>query len=347
MPTYQNGQIASGIGEGLLGGLAGALPGGATNTNGTQNTNTSQQTNTNSSSNSSFAQQLQSLLNSISSTTGSGTSTSTTTPNLNPQTQALIDSLTARYQSLTAPSLTGYAAQQTQGINRNAELAQQAAATNLAARGLSASPVAGTTANSIDAQRFGNITGMQEQLPVLQNQMNLSNLGAAAGFMNMIPHGATTTGSTTNQSDTTGTQSQTQGSTGQNFANNWGYSGTEGSQNTVSNNTSQKQGSASSALTGAAGGIATLLAGLFSDVRLKKEIKPIDNALDKIMSLRPVTWKWKGGEVEDAGLLAQDIAKKLPELIDTEDPSGFHKVNYAGLIGTLVGAIQDLATEVK
>jgi hypothetical protein len=170
--------------------------------------------------------------------------------------------------------------------------------------------------------------------------MNVSNLGAAAQFMNMIPHGSTTTGST--QSDTTGSQVQSQNSGG--TANSWGNTANQatGTQNTNQSSTSQNQGSTSGGLAGAASGIAGLLGSLFSDQRLKKDIKPIDNAVDKIMSLRPSTWKWKGGEVEDSGLIAQDIEKKLPELIDNTDPSGFKRVNYAGLIGTLVGAIQEL-----
>lgn len=326
------GQIVGGA-AGLVSGL---LPGGATDTSGKSTTNSNQTTNSNSSSQNSSIQDLINLITSLSSTTGSGTSTSTTTPNLDPQTQALINKLTAKYSNLTNPSLQGYAVNQTAQINNNANLQQQAAQQNMAARGLGGSPAAATTVNNIDAQRYGAVTNMQNQLPILQNTMNVSNLASAAQFMNMIPHGTTTTGATTNQSDTAQIQEQNQNQTGQNFANQWGYSNTDGTSNTATTSTSQKRGSI-------AGGLAGLIAGAFSDVRLKKDIKPIDKAIDKIMSLRPVTWKWKGGEVEDAGLLAQDIAKRLPELIDKTDKSGYLKVNYAGLIGTLVGAVQELA----
>lgn len=354
MANTQTGQEVGGGVQALMGGLAGLLPGGTTS--GTQNQTNSGWTDQSSNQNtfSNFNQQLQSLLNSLTSTsgsTGSASSTSSTTnPNLSPQTQSLIDSLTKRYQNLTAPALTGYAAQQTQGINQNANLQQQAAAQMMASRGLSGSPAAGTTAANIDAQRFGAVTNMQEGLPVLQNQMNVANLGAAANFMNMIPHGTTTTGtsigSTTNQQDTTGQQTQDQTSTGSTVGGQTAWSGGTSGSTSTGSSTSQKGGSLSSGLAGAAGGIASLLAGLFSDERLKKDIKPIDKALDKIMSLRPVGWKWRGGsELEDSGLLAQDVAKKLPELVDKTDTSGFLKVNYAGLIGTLVGAIQELATE--
>lgn len=321
-----------GAGAGLVSGL---LDGGPTVTNSNQTTRGSSETNTNSSGNSSFEQWLKNFLESQTQTSGGTTSTSTTNPNLSPATQQLIDTLTAKYQNLTQPSLQGYAAQQTQSINRNADLQNQAVQSLMASRGLATSPVSGTAQAGVEAGRFGEINKMQAGLPLLQNQQNLTNLGAAANFMQMIPHGTTTTGGTQNTQNTSQTQNQTQGSGGNQFQNQWGYQGTNSSQNTEGTQSTQQKGSTAAGLTG-------LLAGLFSDERLKKEVKPIDKALEKISALRPSTWKWKGTEFEDTGLLAQDIAKVLPELVDRTDSSGYLKVNYAGLIGTLVGAVQEL-----
>ncbi len=328
------GPIIGGIG-GLISGL---LPGGPTVTNQNQQSNGWQDVNSNANTYSNFNQQLQSLLESLSHTAGGGTSTSTSTPNLSPQTQALIDSLTKKYQNLTTPSLTGYEAQQTQGINRNADLQQQAIQQMMASRGLSSSPVSGTAAAGVDAQRFGAINNMQAGIPLLQNQLNRENLNSAAQFMGMIPHGTTTTGATTNVQDVINNQNQSQNTSGSNVGGQTNWTGSASGSNVNSTSSQQQKGSP-------AAGIAGLLAGLFSDERLKKDIKPIDKAVDKIMSLRPSSWKWKGGEVEDSGLLAQDVLKKLPELVDKTDDSGFMRVNYAGLIGTLVGAIQELAVE--
>jgi hypothetical protein len=319
-------------GLGLAGGLVGDPP---TNVNTNQNTQGSSETNTNSSGNSSFEQWLKNFLESQTQTQGATTSTSTTNPNLSPATQQLIDSLTRKYQQLTTPSLSGYAAQQTQGINRNADLQSQAVQSIMASRGLATSPVSGTSQANVEAGRFGEINKMQAGLPLLQNQLNTQNLGAAANFMQMIPPGGTT-----NTQDTNQTQRSDQSSGGQNFQNTWGYQGTNSSQNTTGTQTTQKPG-------GVGAGLLGLLGGLFSDVRLKEEIKPIDKALEKISALHPSTWKWKGTAFEDTGLLAQDIAEVLPELIDKSDGSGYLKVNYAGLIGTLVGAVQELQAEVK
>ncbi len=326
---------------GGVGGLvAGLLPGGPTVTNTNQNTNTQSETNSNTSGNSSFEQWLQNFLETQAQRQASTTSTSTTNPNLSPATQQLINSLTQKYQQQTLPSLQGYQAQQTQGINRNADLQNQAVQSIMASRGLAASPVAATAQANTEAGRFGEINKMQAGIPLLQHQMDQGNLAAAANFMQMIPHGTTTTGGTTSDETSSQTQRQNQTSGGQQFNNTWGYQGTNQSQNSTGSQTTQQKGSTAAGLTG-------LLAGLFSDVRLKKDIKPIDRALEKISALRPSTWKWKGTEFEDTGLLAQDIGRVLPELLDKTDPSGYLKVNYAGLIGTLVGAVQELKQEAQ
>ncbi len=328
--------IIGGIG-GLASGLLGEPP---TTTNTSGNTTGTSETNSNQSSQSQFTQFLNSLLNSLSSTSGGTTNTSSTTPNLSPATQQLLDQLTGKYLQSTNPSLQGYQAQQTQGINRNSNLQSQAVDNIMASRGLSTSPVAGTAQANVQNSRIGQITGLNESLPLLQDQLNQSHLASAANFMNMIPHGTTTTGGTTNTQDTTGQQSTSQTSGGQQFNNQWGYQGNNYNQNSNQTSTTQQKG-------GLATGITGLLAGLFSDARLKKDIKPAEKAVDKLMKLHPVTWKWKGGDSEDSGFLAQDLLKSMPELVDKNDESGFLKVNYAGLISTLVGAVQELNAEVQ
>ena len=62
------------------------------------------------------------------------------------------------------------------------------------------------------------------------------------------------------------------------------------------------------------------------------------------MSLQPKSWKWKGSEVKDSGVLAQDLEKIMPELVDHTE-TGIHKVNYAGLIGEMLSAIKGIAIQ--
>ncbi len=334
-------------GQGLLaglGGIAGGIPNpGSMQGSGTSTTNTSGEQNTNYN-NSNFTQgatnfnQLMDFLSSISGTT-------TTTPNVSPQTQSYIDKLMASYGQLAKPvDLSGYQASQTQGINRQADLASQSANNIMASRGLSTSPAAATTALNIDTNRLNQITGLNQSLPMLQNQLTNQNLGAASGFLSQIPMGTTTTNQQQQQQQqgTSGGTSNVQGSTSAGT----GYASNQSSQNTVQN---QNQRTSSGGGIGqAVGGIAGILASLFSDERLKEEIEPLhpNKAIDKIMKLNPVSWKWKGSEVEDTGLIAQDLKKVLPELVN-ENEEGIHKVNYAALIGTLVSAVQGIHEEAR
>jgi hypothetical protein len=337
----------SGPGAGILaglGGFAGGIPNPASmQGSGTSTTNTSGEQNTNFN-NSNFTQgatnfnQLMDMLSSLSGTT-------TTTPNVSPGMQGYIDKLMASYGNLTKPvDLSGYQASQTQGINKQADIASQSAANIMASRGLSTSPAAATTALNIDTNRLNEITKLNQSLPLLQNQLTNQNLGAASSFINQVPMGSTTTSNQQQQQQqqTAGGTSNVQGSTSAGT----GYTSNQSSQHTEQN---QNQRSSSGGGIGqAVGGIAGILASLFSDERLKEDIKPIDTnvVVDKIMQLRPVNWKWKGSEVEDTGLIAQDLKKVFPELVD-KDAEGIHKVNYAGLIGTLVSAVQGIRNEAR
>ena len=82
-----------------------------------------------------------------------------------------------------------------------------------------------------------------------------------------------------------------------------------------------------------------------SDENQKTNIKIIDNAMEITDNLRGVTFDWKENGLPSAGLIAQDVEKYLPQLINT---NGENKtLNYNGIIGVLVEAIKDLNQRVK
>lgn len=288
---------------------------------------------------------LQNFFNQLTKGTLAGTTTQggTTTPNLSPQAQALINTLTQRYQTLAAPSMTGYGAQQTANINQAANAQSQAVNALMASRGLSTSPVAATTAAGLEQNRLNQITSMQQQLPLLQQQMNLQNLAGAGGFAASIPYGQTTAQAGTTQQDTTqgtsGTSEQLgTNNTQSNFANtliNW------------LNSQSATQGQQGGGLGGAlSSGIADALmaAMIFSDERLKKNIKSIRDGIDVIRRVEPREWEWKGGHHKSAGVVAQELEQVLPELVKTDTSYGvpLKKVSYIELIPYLVSAVQDI-----
>ena len=96
-----------------------------------------------------------------------------------------------------------------------------------------------------------------------------------------------------------------------------------------------------------------------SDERLKENITTIEDALEKVNSIRGVEFDWKadhiksrGGEdgyfvrKHDVGILAQDVKKVCPEVV-AEKEDGTLGVKYEKLIGLLVQAINELSAKVN
>jgi len=85
-----------------------------------------------------------------------------------------------------------------------------------------------------------------------------------------------------------------------------------------------------------------------SDERLKKDIKPLENSLAKIMQLEGVTYKWKDPESLKAdtdtqlGLIAQQVEKIVPEVVETaNNEQGSKSVSYANLVALLIEATKE------
>jgi hypothetical protein len=95
-----------------------------------------------------------------------------------------------------------------------------------------------------------------------------------------------------------------------------------------------------SSLGGAAGG-------MLSDIRLKENVESMDDeeAFEKLLDIVPITWNWKGLKFADSGVAAQQIAERMPELINKTD--GYMTVNYTGLFALLQGAFRHLAKELN
>jgi hypothetical protein len=85
-----------------------------------------------------------------------------------------------------------------------------------------------------------------------------------------------------------------------------------------------------------------------SDESLKKNIEVIPNALDKVCQLRGVTFDWDCSfrTGRDAGVIAQDVEKVLPEIVEMRE-DGTKAVKYDGVIPLLVEAIKELNKKIK
>jgi len=85
-----------------------------------------------------------------------------------------------------------------------------------------------------------------------------------------------------------------------------------------------------------------------SDIRWKKNINPIENALESVLILQGVNYEWRVDEYKDKnfdegkqiGLVAQDVEKVLPELVRT-DNEGYKAISYEKLTAVLVEAIKE------
>jgi hypothetical protein len=88
--------------------------------------------------------------------------------------------------------------------------------------------------------------------------------------------------------------------------------------------------------------------GSVSDRKLKENINPLSNTLDKVLQLNPVTFDWKKetqeskmvGLKEDIGLIAQEVQEVFPELV-REGSDGCLAIRERGLTAILIQAIKE------
>ena len=109
--------------------------------------------------------------------------------------------------------------------------------------------------------------------------------------------------------------------------------------------------------TGAASFINDVIAFASSDKRLKENVKPLDNALDKIEKINGVEFDWIDGKDEygnsvhsntghDVGVIAQEVEKVLPEVVTTRD-NGYKAVKYEKLVPLLIEAIKEQQQQIN
>jgi len=86
-----------------------------------------------------------------------------------------------------------------------------------------------------------------------------------------------------------------------------------------------------------------------SDIRLKDNVRPIENALFKVKQIRGIEFEWndKLGDrghlpsgTTDIGVVAQDVQKVLPEIVK-ERKDGYLGIRYERMIPLLIEGIKD------
>ena len=84
-----------------------------------------------------------------------------------------------------------------------------------------------------------------------------------------------------------------------------------------------------------------------SDVKLKKDVKLIPDALNKILRLRGVEFVWKQNNEPGIGLIAQEAEKIFPELVNTDAASGRKSLQYGNVVAPLVEAIKEQQKQIE
>lgn len=83
----------------------------------------------------------------------------------------------------------------------------------------------------------------------------------------------------------------------------------------------------------------------YSDIRLKKDLEVIADALNKVMSLTGYTYERIDTGARHTGVVAQDVQKVLPEAVQND---GEHlSVAYGNMVGLLIEAIKEQQKQIN
>ena len=96
-----------------------------------------------------------------------------------------------------------------------------------------------------------------------------------------------------------------------------------------------------------------VIAYVSSDERLKTQIHPLENSLEKVKNLNPVDFAWKSRDTgwgtespADMGLLAQDVEKQFPTIVKTMG-DGYKGIRYDRLIPVLVDCVKTQDSKIE
>ncbi len=85
---------------------------------------------------------------------------------------------------------------------------------------------------------------------------------------------------------------------------------------------------------------------IYSSQRWKKNIRPIEGALDKVGKLRGVSFDWISDDKHDIGMVAEEVGEIIPEVVTYEENGiDARSVDYNRLTAVLVEAIKELKSE--
>ena len=84
-----------------------------------------------------------------------------------------------------------------------------------------------------------------------------------------------------------------------------------------------------------------------SDIRMKENLEEITDASEKVRLLKAYTYNLVGHDRRTAGIIAQDLAKVLPEGVVTNPDTGIMSVDYSAVIALLVNALNEKQSDIE
>ncbi|HEX6258322.1 MAG TPA: tail fiber domain-containing protein [Candidatus Saccharimonadales bacterium] len=89
-----------------------------------------------------------------------------------------------------------------------------------------------------------------------------------------------------------------------------------------------------------------------SDMTLKEQVEALESPLEKILALKPVTWRWKddANSKPNYGFIAQEVEEIMPELVTIEpweDGTPKKFLNANNILPYAVGAIKEQQANIQ
>ena len=215
-----------------------------------------------------------------------------------------------------------------------------------------------TYIQDVTLDTYGHVTGLTSATETVTDSGNtVTSVGTSgdlsSGNITLVAGGATTiskSGGTITISST-----NTQYSNLNQFTNGPGYT-TYSANQTLNNNSNVHfeglmvgQTSGSTANTIRCTG--DVVAFYSSDERLKDNITLIENSLEKVGQLKGYEFDWNDNqevyEGHDVGVIAQEVEKVVPEIVETREHDGYKAVKYEKLVPLLINAINELKAEIE
>ena len=83
----------------------------------------------------------------------------------------------------------------------------------------------------------------------------------------------------------------------------------------------------------------------YSDIRLKSDIEPITDAMDKVSQISGVTFTRTDSGERQTGVIAQEVEKVFPEVVG--DGGEYKSVAYGNMVGLLIEAIKEQQSTIE